>query len=42
MKYEVRMDGGYMNRFATYGEAVELREELLRRFRNAEVEIIAL
>lgn len=42
MKYEVRMNGGYMNRFAKYSEAVELLENLQRRFPMARVEIISL
>lgn len=43
MKYEVTLNGNYMNVFATYGEAVELRDRLLAQFgRNARVEIISL
>jgi hypothetical protein len=42
MKYEVRMNGKYMNRFKRYGEAVDLRDQLARRFPKARVEIIAL
>ena len=42
MKYEVRMNGNYMNRFAKYSEACELAERLERQFKNARVEIITL
>ena len=43
MKYEVRLNGNYMNVFATYGEAVDLRDRLLRQFgTHARVEIISL
>ena len=43
MKYEVRLNGNYMNVFATYGEAVDLRNRLLRQFgTHARVEIISL
>lgn len=42
MKYTVKMNGNYMNSFATYTEAVEFRDELQARFRNARVEISAL
>ena len=42
MKYEVRMNGGYMNRFAKYSEAVELAARLRAQFAHARVEIIAL
>jgi hypothetical protein len=42
MKYEVRMNGDYMNRFATYSEACELREWIERKWPMATVEIISL
>lgn len=42
MKYEVRMNGGYLNRFAKYGDACELAERMQRQFPKARVEIIAL
>lgn len=42
MKYEVRMNGKYMNVFATYGEAVELRDRLQAQFARATVEIFSL
>jgi hypothetical protein len=42
MKYTVKMNGNYMNSFATYSEAVELAETLQNRFRSAKIEIISL
>lgn len=42
MKYQVRLNGNYINSFATYSEAVETRDNIQRRFKNARVEIIAL
>ena len=42
MKYEIRMNGTYMNRYKTYTEAVEAREYLEQRYKCAKVEIISL
>lgn len=42
MKYEVRMNGGYLNRFESYTEACELRDSMQARFPKANVEIISL
>lgn len=42
MKYEVRMNGDYMNRFATYSEACELRDWIKWKWPTSDVEIISL
>ena len=42
MKYEVRLNGSYLNRFKAYGEACDLRDNILSRFPNVKVEIISL
>lgn len=42
MKYEVRLGNNYLNKFKTYSEACELRDQILRRFPKAKVEIITL
>ena len=39
MKYVVLMNNGYMNSFEKYGDAVELREQLEKRFPKARIEI---
>lgn len=41
MKYTVVMNGGYMNRFATYGEAREFADWLRVRYPMGKVEILA-
>ena len=42
MKYEVRLANNYLNSFETYSEACELRDQILRKFPNAKVEVIEL
>ena len=42
MKYEVRFNGSYLNRFEKYSDACDLRDQMKRRFPNADVEIISL
>jgi len=40
MKYEVRMNGNYMNCYATYTKAATVRDYLEQRYKGAKVEII--
>ena len=40
MKYQVNMNGEYMNVFDDYVKACELRDRLQRHFKNARVEVI--
>jgi hypothetical protein len=39
MKYEVRMNGNYMNCYGTYSEACEERDRLQRMYPQATVEV---
>ena len=39
MRYIVLMNNCYMNSFKYYGEAVNLADELRRKFKNADIEI---
>lgn len=41
MKYEVRINGNYINCYRTYGEACEERDRLKRIHVGAKVEVIA-
>lgn len=42
MKYQVLLNGGYLNSFKNYSEACELRDNIQRRFKKARVEIIEI
>lgn len=42
MKYEVRLNNQYMNSFESYNEACDFRDNILRRFKNAKIDIITI
>ena len=42
MRYQVLLNGSYLNSFKNYSEACELRDNIQRRFKKAKVEIIEI